>query len=87
MKYLEELIPSNVFSYQDKIFIVTIDFKFKQDKRYLYCICLSTGSGSWLEDSLCVDDTELYTIDKDKNIVAIKPHLGYNDDTKNQNIS
>lgn len=86
MKYLEELIPANIFYYQDKIFIVTIDFKIRKEQKYLYCICLSTGTGCWLEDSLCVEETELYTIDKDKNIVAIKPHLGYHD-TQNKNIS
>lgn len=82
MKYLEELKPGDTFSYKEDIFVVTIDFKFKDENKYSYVINIRTGSGVWLSDTSIVEFTELYYIDKDKNIIPIKPYNN-NDNIKN----
>lgn len=81
MKYLEELKPGDVFFYRENIFVFTIDFKFREKQKYCYNININSGAGVWLPENTAVEYTEIYYIDKDKNIIPVKHST--NDDTKN----
>lgn len=70
MKYLEELFPGDSFKLQDQTYILTSDFKKKGDR---YCIDLNNGSSRWILGNTIVEMCPVYTLDKDNNIIAIKP--------------
>lgn len=69
MKYLEELSGGDCFEYNKHQFIVSQDFK---PNGYRLCLGLKNGFPKWLDPSLMVNQIDLFTIDKDNNIVAIK---------------
>jgi hypothetical protein len=69
MKYTEELSAGDCFILNNQYFILTNDFK-KNGNRY--CINLSTGYGNWIEPDKEVSCTDIFTLDKDNNIIAIK---------------
>jgi hypothetical protein len=81
MKYLEELKPGNIFFYRENILVLTIDFKFRDKNKYCYAINITSGAGIWLPENTTVESTEIYYIDKDKNIIPIQDNS--NDHTKN----
>ena len=69
MKYLEEISTGECFVIGNEYFITTSDFK-KDGKKL--CINLRTGNGRWLSPEEIIDPIDLFTFDKDSNILAIK---------------
>lgn len=69
MKYIEELSAGQCFEFQKNYFLLTQDFK-KNGQRL--CIRLDSGIGNWLKPDCIVNTTDLFTMDKDSNIIAIK---------------
>lgn len=67
--YLEELDNGDSFEYEDNKFVVTTDYK--QDSSRL-CICLKDGSSRWLASNCIVNKIQLFIMDKDNCIIAIK---------------
>lgn len=72
MKYLEELDCGECFEYNDIIFILTHDFKKNGDK---LCIRLDTGFGQWIKPDSMIKITDIFTMDKDNNIIAIRERI------------
>jgi len=83
MKYIEEANIGDCFIYNDQYFIITTDFKKSGDK---LVICLSNGQLHWMNPSTMINIIDLFTIDKENNIIAIKERPKDAIDT-NQNIS
>ena len=50
------------------------------------CLCLETGFSNWFNGDIITDITDLFTIDQNNNIIAIKERLK-DDDIKTQDIS
>ena len=69
MKYLEELSPGECFEFKNDYFILTQDFKKIGDR---LCVRLNTGFGTWMKSDTIVNVTDIFTMDKDSNIIAIK---------------
>lgn len=85
MQYLEELAAGDCFECEIGSFIVTTDFK-KHGQRL--CIDLKTGSSRWLESNHLVEKSDIFRLDKDNNIIAIKERgKTTNDTSQNINIS
>lgn len=72
MKYLEELSSGECFVWNKKYFVLTIDFKKNGDR---LAICLSDGSSKWIKSNEIIDRIDIFTLDKDNNIMAIKERL------------
>ena len=84
MKYIEELMPGDFFEYNQEKYILTCDMRFNKKREQKLSIKLSSGMPRWMDSGLSVDCIQLYEIDSDKNIIAIKE---YKDEfTENQNI-
>lgn len=69
MKYIEELESGDAFIVHDQYFILTMDFKKNGDK---LAVCLSNGQQQWVKSSDMVNTIDLFTIDKNNLIIAIK---------------
>jgi hypothetical protein len=69
MKYLEELSPGDCFDLDKNYYIITSDFK-KDGKKL--CINLKTGFSNWIKPDETVDNIDIFTLDKDSNIIAIR---------------
>lgn len=69
MKYLEEILQGDCFSYNHSFYIMTNDFKKNGDR---LSIDLKTGYSKWLKPGEIVTLIDIFTIDKDNNIIAIK---------------
>jgi hypothetical protein len=69
MIYIEELQPGDVFIYNNIIYLLTVDFN---TKLYKLCFNLKDGSPRWMKPSDMVEKINLYTLDKDNNIISIK---------------
>jgi len=72
MKYLEELNCGECFEFNNSYFILTHDFKKNGDK---LCIKLNTGSNHWMRSDSIVKIADIFTMDKDNNIIAIKERV------------
>lgn len=83
MKYIEELKPGNCFELDKNYFILTADYK-KNGNRL--CYSLQNGLSRWFDSQTIVTHEPIYTLDKDNNVVAVKPTESDND-TKAQNFS
>jgi hypothetical protein len=70
MKYIEELVSGDCFVYENQYFLLTSDFK-KNGKKL--CYSLQDGFAKWFENNDIVDHEQMYCLDKDNNVVAIKP--------------
>lgn len=70
MKYLEELSVGESFTYNDITFILTTDFRNNGDRR---CINLSDGSCKWINNQQIVNSQQIYILDENSNIIALKP--------------
>jgi hypothetical protein len=77
MKYLEELESGDTFTLDNQHYLLTCDFK-KNGSRN--CILLDNGQSRWLESNTIVNFNPIYLLDKDNNVIPIKP-------TKTDNIS
>lgn len=84
MKYIEELIFGDCFEYLGKYYILTTDFK-SNGKRM--CVGFSDGSANWFNGDIIVNITDLFTMDKDSNIIAIKERKKDDISNKIENIS
>lgn len=69
MKYIEELIPGDCFSFNGSIYIVTTDFK--RDSRST--IDLKTGQPKWILFDKTVEKVSIYALDDDTNFYPINP--------------
>lgn len=69
MKYLEEISSGDCFLFENKLFILTIDFKNNGDR---LAYRLDNGSPFWLKSNIVVDINPIYYLDKDNNIIPIK---------------
>lgn len=69
MKYLEELEIGCCFEINHSYYITTSDFKKDGQK---FCIDLKTGYGRWFKPNETVVSIDIFTLDKDSNILAIK---------------
>lgn len=81
MKYIEELIPGDVFILRGICYLVTCDFKSNGSR---LCFCLSEGSPKWFMSDTIVDINPIYYLDTDNNIIPIKESKK---DDKSYNIS
>jgi len=70
MKYLEELSHGDTFLLEENVFILTSDYKSTNKK---LCYSMLTGFPRWLDDKTVVELCPVYTLDKDNNVVAVKP--------------
>lgn len=70
VKYLEELSSGDAFQFDNTIYVLSSDFKKNGDRM---SISIQSGQFRWLGPSTMVDNCELYLVDKDNNIIAIKP--------------
>jgi len=69
MKYLEEISPGDCFVFENKLFILTTDFK-KSGDRLSYR--LDNGNPFWLKPNVVIDINPIYYLDKDNNVIPIK---------------
>lgn len=69
MKYIEELSIGDCFAISSSNFIITTDFK-KNGQRL--CVNLKDGSTKWFEPNASVDNIDIFTLDKDNNVIAMK---------------
>jgi hypothetical protein len=69
MKYIEEINNGQSFKHKEDYYIATCDFD-NHNKRL--CVNLSTGYPRWLDKSCIIEHIEIYTMDKDNNIINIK---------------
>lgn len=72
MKYLEELDLGECFEYNNAYFILTHDFKKNGDK---LCVKLDSGMCQWIPSDSIVKITDIFTMDKDNNIIAMKQRI------------
>jgi hypothetical protein len=84
MKYLEELSGGDCFEQNGNIYILSKDFKANGQKM---CISMSTGFQKWFDANAIVIPIELFTVDKENNIIALKLREKINDNTKTENFS
>ncbi len=82
MKYIEELKSGDCFLYENQYFLLTSDFK--RDGKKL-CYSLKDGFPKWFENNCIITHEQVYSLDKDNNVVAIKPTEN-NNVPQNQNI-
>lgn len=69
MKYIEELNCGDCFTHNASHCVLTIDFKKNGDR---LAINLNNGNPVWLKSNDMVSQIDIFTLDKDNNIVAIK---------------
>jgi len=69
MKYLEELEHGDCFKIDNKIFVLTSDFKNNNTK---LCYDLQTGNPKWMKDDTMVDICPLLMLNEDNNIIPVK---------------
>lgn len=69
-KYIEELSCGDAFYVDKEYFILTRDFKKNGSK---LSVGLKDGISRWFESNKIVEDVQLYIMDKDNNIIPIKP--------------
>jgi hypothetical protein len=69
MKYIEEICFGDCFIYNNIKYILTTDFK-NDGKRM--CISLVDGTIKWINSNEMIDIIDIFTFDKDSNIIAIK---------------
>lgn len=69
MKYIEEIHSGDCFEYKEKFFVLTQDFRRNGDR---LCISLIDGFANWIPQDTIINPTDLFTMDKDNTIIAIK---------------
>lgn len=71
-KYIEEMENGECFMYNDNLYIITNDFRNKQDSQEKKCITLKDGSCRWMSSNSIVEKIDLFYRDKDNNILLCK---------------
>lgn len=84
MKYIEELISGDCFEHSGKYYVLSCDFK-SNGKRM--CISLFDGFSSWFSPDCMVNQTDIFTMDKENNIIAIKERKKDDISNTTKNIS
>ena len=84
MKYIEELNPGDCFEYSGKYYVLSCDFK-GNGKRM--CVSLYDGFSNWLDGECIINPTDIFTMDKDNNIIAIKERKKDDISNTTQNVS
>ena len=69
MKYIEELFSGDCFKSENRLFIITSDFKKDNSK---LCFDLESGFPKWFLPETIIDKIEIYTLDESNNILPIK---------------
>lgn len=69
MKYIEEIQPGDCFELKNKFYLLTQDFKKNGDR---LCISLEDGFANWISQESIINPTDLFTMDKENTIIAIK---------------
>ena len=69
-KYIEELICGDAFLVDNEHYVLTRDFKKNGSK---LAIGLKDGISRWFESDKMVENSQLYIMDRDNNIIPIKP--------------
>ena len=82
-KFIEELNYGDAFTYNNLFYVLTTDYKKNNDR---LCLSLIDGSLRWFKPNEIVEGTNLYTMDKDNNIIAIKESKKENVANQTQNI-
>ena len=86
MKYLEELNNGDIFILNNNKFILSGDFKNKNNKIQKMCVCIGNGVVQWFDGGTIVERLDLYYRDTDGNILPLKD-FPKNDLSQNSNIS
>lgn len=68
MKYIEELVNGNCFIFDEDVYLLTSDFK-KNGQKLAYN--MSNGTPRWMNSQTIVEATQIYTLDKENNIVPV----------------
>jgi hypothetical protein len=76
MKYIEEISIGDCFILENNKYILTTDFK-KSGQRM--CVNLTDGSIKWIEGNIVIDQIDIFMVDKETNIIAIKERKKTND--------
>lgn len=69
MKYIEELDVGDTFSYKDKMYLLTSDFKSNGQR---LCYSLQNGFPVWLVNETIIDHEPIYVLDKSNNTIPVK---------------
>lgn len=69
MKYIEEISFGDCFIYNNNKYILTTDHKNNGQRM---SISLVDGSIKWIKANEMIDIIDIFTFDKDSNIIAIK---------------
>jgi hypothetical protein len=83
MKYLEELSGGDCFEYNNQYYILSKDFRSNGQKM---CIGMSDGFQKWMNQNTIVSSIELFTLDKENNIIALKLREKKDVDPKTKDI-
>lgn len=83
-KYIEELNNGDSFVLDSICYVLTTDFK-KNGQRL--AISLIDGSTRWFESSTIAENNQLYYMDKDNNIIPLKPTEKLDATNPTKNIS
>jgi hypothetical protein len=70
IKYIEELKNGDFFEFENSIYLLSFDFKKNGDRM---AINTKNGQSRWISSSSMIETCELYIMDKDNNIIALKP--------------
>lgn len=68
-QYIEELSGGDCFEFQDKKFVLSCDYK--RDSSRL-AVSLIDGSPRWFKSNDTIVKIQIFTMDRDNNIIAIK---------------
>lgn len=69
MKYLEELELGDTFFLEDKLYILTADFKSNGQR---LCYSLLDGFAFWFKNQTIIRHTPIYILDQDNNTIPVK---------------
>jgi hypothetical protein len=69
IQYIEELENGDCFEVANTKFIVSCDFKSNGSR---LCVDLATGMPKWFKSNDTINKIQIFTMDKDNCIIAIK---------------
>lgn len=69
MKYIEELNSGDIFTFKEKAYLLTSDFK-KDGERLSYSII--DGFPLWISSQEIIKPLSLYILDENNNVIPLK---------------
>ena len=69
VKYIEELDTGECFEFNKDLYIVSTDYKKNRDRS---CVNLSTGFVKWINASTIVQESPIYTLDEENNVIPLR---------------